>query len=1118
MLLLLCAATALTLVRGLGPSALGAIDVQPRRALQAAGDAVLLAAAPAIVSVSGLICHLEANAEYSLQLSLLNAKPQYVKEDGAWHVYWTTNSGTVDAWVIDDDTDDTIVSAYLTSSVIVPPDGTARWMEFCDDDHDSHGGLGMPTLVTLDAPLSAANCAALATSTLRQPACENVPKGQCSPACALPWLDASALCDGKNAAAFDAIAPGASIACFATAAASSVLSETTIIIHVLEVHDFTFEAVSGTRYNVRVRVGEGSGASAVCSHNVADGPLIDGGYQGYCDNAISSGLRSCSVDFCEDCGQRGHYCDLACGVTCVEDGVASTGLSLLPPGLKNISKAVATDNFPTGDKDVEFTAAATGTYTAKVLAAVGSGPVTLTVTAIGTALERSPKLQTDGLPHQLDVNCELMTCGFAYDGSVAADGDGSGFNLVMPDAEAGRAYAFVIELPAGQTAAQVEATFYQAGAAAGAAGFEPVVSGPLGEWTATPAAQTCTANLADDPSIGGHAGFCDGYISSGQFTCAADFCSTCPHPTACGLSCGFLCDGQSYAEHWGCSNEDRSCISEIPDSFGIHPGGVFPRFIEGTWVAPASGPVLLRLAMNCDVVFYADVQAEGCSFEEDGSYACQPTRDGACIRGALGRGDCSNGQCTSELRLTVTQGAYFDQISENTEQAGHRRMQMSGDHLHHTIDTHAPTFGTVQRTDRIVIGRPDAETQAAVAWHAAHDAGRRLQSNSGSPHPPTLDEMLVAGTEANALLTTLFTVHEEPHVVYPLSMQLDDTDGTQHRRLQKQGDRLVVVIDTHAPTRLDADRAEQRLIDRLPGAGRGEPHGIGTCDLAARSQALNEECCDEPSEDCSSGRPANCNVGCAMVVLPFFDDCSGALGSSASGFDDVVVLCHAALGGQGRWRRVQTGGDHLHHTSDTHAVCGLGSTDAGCTAAGQTKRQTRLIIDRDGVEAQAAVLWRSEQADVGRRLQMEGDHLTHPIDTHAPSLDEMLVSGTPANALLSRLFIDEQQPQVAYPTGFALNVDGGKHRRLQMEGDRLTVTIDTHAATPAEAERIVQRLIPTTGTLALSDGGSTTDACGAALAGCVKARKASAGECLVCANKHTDVCTLVVLDAFCTAN
>ena len=159
------------------------------------------------------------------------------------------------------------------------------------------------------------------------------------------------------------------------------------------------------------------------------------------------------------------------------------------------------------------------------------------------------------------------------------------------------------------------------------------------------------------------------------------------------------------------------------------------------------------------------------------------------------------------------------------------------------------------------------------------------------------------------------------------------------------------------------------------------------------------------------------------------------------------------------------GGDHLHHTIDTHTACGLGSTDVGCTAAGQTQRQTRLIIDRDDIEAHAANLWQSDQTDSGRKPQMAGDQ---PLDTHAPTLDEMLVSGTAANTLLTRLFIDKQEPQVAYPTSFALD-DGGheKHRRLQMEGDRLTVTINTHAATPVEAERVVHRLLGTTGTRSL---------------------------------------------------
>ena len=58
-------------------------------------------------------------------------------------------------------------------------------------------------------------------------------------------------------------------------------------------------------------------------------------------------------------------------------------------------------------------------------------------------------------------------------------------------------------------------------------------------------------------------------------------------------------------------------------------------------------------------------------------------------------------------------------------------------------------------------------------------------------------------------------------------------------------------------------------------------------DLQARTQAVNVECCDEPEEDCSSGRPTTCNIGCARVLLPFFDECGEALGPGAAQFDDV---------------------------------------------------------------------------------------------------------------------------------------------------------------------------------------------------------------------------------------
>jgi hypothetical protein len=77
--------------------------------------------------------------------------------------------------------------------------------------------------------------------------------------------------------------------------------------------------------------------------------------------------------------------------------------------------------------------------------------------------------------------------------------------------------------------------------------------------------------------------------------------------------------------------------------------------------------------------------------------------------------------------------------------------------------------------------------------------------------------------------------------------------------------------------------------------------------LEARTEAVNTECCDEPT-DCSSGRPSSCNKGCADILVPFFQDCADALGDSANDYDDVVGQCReqcsdsaaAAGGGGGR--------------------------------------------------------------------------------------------------------------------------------------------------------------------------------------------------------------------------
>ena len=76
-------------------------------------------------------------------------------------------------------------------------------------------------------------------------------------------------------------------------------------------------------------------------------------------------------------------------------------------------------------------------------------------------------------------------------------------------------------------------------------------------------------------------------------------------------------------------------------------------------------------------------------------------------------------------------------------------------------------------------------------------------------------------------------------------------------------------------------------------------HGrdIATCktsDLADRADAVARECCDEPTEDCSSGEPASCNPRCAAVLVPYYLDCREAL-RAEPGAGDVLAAVQRAV-------------------------------------------------------------------------------------------------------------------------------------------------------------------------------------------------------------------------------
>ena len=109
----------------------------------------------------------------------------------------------------------------------------------------------------------------------------------------------------------------------------------------------------------------------------------------------------------------------------------------------------------------------------------------------------------------------------------------------------------------------------------------------------------------------------------------------------------------------------------------------------------------------------------------------------------------------------------------------------------------------------------------------------------------------------------------------------------------------------NASARLPAGRLpEQRQL--LPALRRGLQQGGGlpgcTADtIGPRSDAVNSECCDESTEDCSSGQPASCNTGCANVLIPYYDDCRPVLVKMkiAGELKAIAKLCHAALAAAG---------------------------------------------------------------------------------------------------------------------------------------------------------------------------------------------------------------------------
>ena len=180
---------------------------------------------------------------------------------------------------------------------------------------------------------------------------------------------------------------------------------------------------------------------------------------------------------------------------------------------------------------------------------------------------------------------------------------------------------------------------------------------------------------------------------------------------------------------------------------------------------------------------------------------------------------------------------------------------------------------------------------------AAAQAHRHLGEEEGAEHQPlTRSDLSDVVAPMQAQLRALQQRNDELTASVSALLQ---RSSDQRRRAQAGGgpaDTALENVKIIKPIVVSCD------TDPHACGGDGDKHrraqsGEPSCDsdeVSWRTDDINRECCDEPSEDCSSGYPRTCNAGCAALFLPFWAECRTALGKESGNFEPVVELCEAA--------------------------------------------------------------------------------------------------------------------------------------------------------------------------------------------------------------------------------
>eukprot|EP01051_Picozoa_sp_SAG22_P003283 SAG22_NODE_158_length_16966_cov_26.252446_2_plen_618_part_00 len=89
----------------------------------------------------------------------------------------------------------------------------------------------------------------------------------------------------------------------------------------------------------------------------------------------------------------------------------------------------------------------------------------------------------------------------------------------------------------------------------------------------------------------------------------------------------------------------------------------------------------------------------------------------------------------------------------------------------------------------------------------------------------------------------------------------------------------------HISGHVDESNGGHRLLTE-------EGADCSSAEISRQIDAINVECCDEPTEDCSGGKVNTCNAGCGAMIVPFWTACQAQLTRDISKMlRDAVALC-----------------------------------------------------------------------------------------------------------------------------------------------------------------------------------------------------------------------------------